>query len=38
MSKYKVIYTDNIYRDNELEHERFAKLGEFEEIAHAVLD
>ena len=27
MSKYKVVYTDNIYRDNELERERFAQAG-----------
>jgi len=27
MKKYKVVYTDNIYRDNELEHRRFAQAG-----------
>lgn len=27
MSKYKVVYTDNIYRDNELECQRFAQAG-----------
>ena len=27
MSKYKVVYTDNIYRDNELERKRFAQAG-----------
>lgn len=27
MGKYKVVYTDNIYRDNALERERFAQAG-----------
>ena len=27
MGKFKVVYTDNIYKDNEIEYRRFAEAG-----------